>query len=260
MLLQTRSSSAPARPQQRGSGASRRPAPFKNAQRGRGHSARIDLATQTHARAAAEQVWAVRLRTSIHAIITARRSGREGRAASARAPPPSRAARTDVGASPPRARLRASARPHPQPAEPADAPESGLLSDQAAAAVAAAAAAAVANGAGGGGAKAGGGGLGSVDVLKAAQPVDRLRYQGLLLFEHFDADKDGARAHAAARFRAGGEALWPGSRARGWGAAAPGAAPPWRCVCSDTRRAIRRAARLFEAQLGGARACHGPRH
>lgn len=33
--------------------------------------------------------------------------------------------------------------------------------------------------------------LGSVDVLKAAQPVDRLRYQGLLLFERFDVDQDG---------------------------------------------------------------------
>jgi hypothetical protein len=32
----------------------------------------------------------------------------------------------------------------------------------------------------------------AAELLKAAAPVDRLRYQGLLLFEHFDADKDGA--------------------------------------------------------------------
>jgi len=43
-------------------------------------------------------------------------------------------------------------------------------------------------------------------VLKAAQPVDRLRYQGLLLFNHFDADKDGAWSPCAPRRAHGGAA------------------------------------------------------
>ncbi|KAI8466512.1 MAG: hypothetical protein J3K34DRAFT_433633 [Monoraphidium minutum] len=46
-------------------------------------------------------------------------------------------------------------------------------------------------------------------VLKAAQPVDRLRYQAMLLFDHFDADKDGALSpqEAAAFFLYSGRKL-----------------------------------------------------
>ena len=75
----------------------------------------------------------------------------------------------------------------PQPQQPQSTP--------AAAAIVPAAAAASTSGSGSdsdSGAKPSGGGGGSaLGVLKAAAPVDRLRYQALLLFDHFDADKDG---------------------------------------------------------------------
>lgn len=36
---------------------------------------------------------------------------------------------------------------------------------------------------------------GSVGVLRSAEPIDRLRYQAKLVFNHYDTDKDGKCLH-----------------------------------------------------------------
>lgn len=99
----------------------------------------------------------------------------------------------------PESRTRHLPPPVPQPSAP-PAPE-GLV----------VAAAPVASTSGSSGASGAAAGLG---VLKAAAPIDRLRYQAMLLFDHFDADKDGrlAPSELAAFFTYSGRKVRRGGR------------------------------------------------